>query len=159
MGPIPPDPPFMDPDLQQEADRRFAARLRESGARDPRDFYRELLRRLKARDEAAYGKAVERFRDRVMTPVARDGVDPLEAWTLYGLSLARELHPGRTVVLDRAGRSIPFEPPPDHGSLILQLPDERRERAVPVSLPPDPSPAQRAALDLLVEGKVKLSDG
>jgi hypothetical protein len=148
----------MDPDLQQEADRRFAAHLEATGARDPRDFYRDLLKRLKARDEAAYRKAVERFRDEVVGPIARDDRDPLEAWVSYGLALARELHPGRTVVLDRAGRSIPFEPPPDPDAMILQLPDEKRERAVPVSLPPDPSPAQRAVLDLLVEGKVKLSD-
>jgi CRISPR/Cas system-associated protein Cas10 (large subunit of type III CRISPR-Cas system) len=145
-------------DLQQEADRRFATRLEETGARDPRDFYRELLKQLKTRNEESYGKAVARFRDEVVGPIARDDRDPLEAWVGYGLSLARELHPGRTVVLDRAGRSVPFEPPPDPDSMILQLPDEKRDRAVPVNLPTDPSPAQRAAMDLLVEGKVKLSD-
>jgi hypothetical protein len=148
----------MDQDLQKEADRRFAAHLEETGARDPREFYRELLRRLKARDEGAYGRAVERFRDEVMGPIARDGRDPLEAWTLYGLSLARELHPGRTVTLDRTGRSTSFEPPPDPVSVILHLPDEKKERAIPVRVPPEPSSAQTAAMDLLVEGKVKLSD-
>jgi hypothetical protein len=148
----------MDQDLHQEADRRFTARLEETGDRDPRDFYRELLRRLKAQDEGAYGRAVERFREEVVGPIARDGRDPLEAWTLYGLSLARELHPGRTVALDRTGRSTAFELPPDQASMILHLPDEKRERAIPIRLPPDPSPAQRAAMDLLVEGKVKLSD-
>lgn len=147
----------MDDEPQQQAERRFTTRLEETGARDPRDVYRELLRHLRARDEEAYGAAVARFGDEVVAAIARDDRDPLEAWIEYGLSLARGLHPGRTVVLDATGRSEPYAPPPDWASLILHLPEEKRERAVPVSVPPDPSPAQLAALDLLVEGKVRLS--
>ena len=37
----------MDEGLKQEADRRFEEALQESGARDPREFYRTALRELR----------------------------------------------------------------------------------------------------------------
>jgi len=124
----------------------------------PRDRYRQLLRHLKEADSERYEQAVARFRDELVAPVAREERDPLEAWFDFGHSLAMDLHPGRTVVLDATGRSSPFEPPPSTGDLVLHLPDEKREKALAVAIPPDPSPAQRAAMDLLVEGKVRLPE-
>jgi hypothetical protein len=100
----------MSSDLQEKADRRFARALSDTGARDPRDFYRELLRRLKANSDEEYRRAVARFRDEVVGPVARDERDPLEAWLEFGRALAERLLPGRTVVVDETGRTRPYAP-------------------------------------------------
>jgi len=146
----------MDPELQETADSKLKARLKETGTPDPRDRYRQLLRRLKEAGSEGYERAVARFRDDVVGSVARGERDPLEAWFDFGHSLARDLHPGRTVALDATGRSAPYEAPPSSGDLILHLPDEKKEKAVALAIPPEPSPAQQAAMDLLVEGKVRL---
>ena len=48
----------MKEDLSRRADERLEAALAESGARDPREFYRERLRELKRADTVAYEGAV-----------------------------------------------------------------------------------------------------
>jgi hypothetical protein len=148
----------MSDDELDKADRRFEAALAETGARDPRDFYRQLLRGLREQSEERYRDAVTRWRDEVVLPLARDEGDPLELWLRFGASVASELHPGRPVVVDESGRAAPYEPPPSWRDLILHLPDEKRVKAVPVSLPPELSPAQQATVDLLVKGKNRLPE-
>lgn len=143
-------------ELQDRADRRFQTALDETGARDPREFYRGLLRELKQQDGDAYEAAVVRWRTEVVEPLARGDGDPLERWLRFGVGLAQELHSGRTVVIDGEGRARPYEPPPSWEGLILHLPDDRKVKAVPVGLPPEPSPAQRATVDLLVKGRNRL---
>jgi len=140
----------------ETATRRFEEALDETGARDPRDFYRGLLKELKARDETAFDAAVERWQESVIEPLARGEGDPLARWLDYGLELARTLHPGRTVAIDDDGRAQPLEDDAHWSRLILHLPDRTRDRAVPVSIPPEPTPAQQATLDLLVQGRLKL---
>lgn len=147
----------MDPELQKSADEKLEARLRDSNVPDPREGYRELMRALKAARPEAYEEAVARFREEVVEAIVRAGRDPLEAWIAFGHSVARALHPGRTVAVDATGRSAPCETPATPDALVLHLPDEKKARAVPIAVPADPSAAQRAALDLLVEGKVRLS--
>ncbi len=141
---------------QEAASRRFEEALEETGARDPRDFYRELLKELKARDQEAFDRAVERWQEGVIEPLARGEGDALARWLHYGLELARTLHPGRTVRIDDDGRAQPLEGDAHWSWLILHLPDRKRERAVPVSIPPKPTPAQQATMDLLVQGRLKL---
>lgn len=148
----------MADELQERADRRFQDALDETGARDPREFYRGLLRELKERSEAEYEKAVARWREEVVEPLARGDGEPLERWLRFGVSLARDLHPGRTVVIDETGRAEPYEPPPSWDRLILHIPDTKKVRAVPVGLPPELTPPQRATVDLLVEGRNRLAD-
>ena len=147
----------MSEDLQTEADRRLEAALAASGARDPREFYRERLRELKQGDRGAYEQAVEYYRDTLVPAVAR-GADPLPAWTEYGRKLAELGVPGRTVMVDRAGISAPYESPAAVDRLILHLPDGSRGRAVVVGIPAELSRAQRATYDLLVGGKLTLKE-
>ncbi len=141
---------------QDEADRRFNEALEATGALDPRESYRGLLRQLKSRDEATYQEMVSRWKSEVIEPIQQGEAEPLQAWLRFGVGLASTLHPGRTVVVDEEGRSHTLEDLPDWRNLILHLPEDRGVRAIPISLPPDPTGAQSATVDLLVEGKLKL---
>lgn len=146
----------MSDDRSAAADRALEEALAESGARDPRDFYRQRLRELKHVDRESYDTAVAYYRDELIPRVASGEGDPLDAWTEYGRTLAQALAPGRTVSIDESGRSHPYEGP-DRRRLILHLPDDKAARALLVGLPAELSPAQRATYDVLVEGKQRLT--
>lgn len=155
--PFPRSPDSMDEELKQRADARFEEALEASGARDPRDFYREQLRDLKTRDEEAYEEGVRHFREELIPAVASGEADPLEAWERFGLRLAELTAPGRTVAIDRTGVSHAYEAPSAEERMVLHLPHDRKEKAILVSLPAELSRAQRATYDLLVRGKQTLS--
>lgn len=142
-------------DLRELADQRLQAALERTGARNPRDFYRDRLRELKDRDAAAYRRGVDYYESRLIPAVASDECDPLEEWLEYGRFLATLFHEGETVQIDPTGRAEPYERPLPADRLVLHLPTSARERAIPVGLPPQLSPAQRAAYDLLVMRKVR----
>jgi hypothetical protein len=144
-------------DLQTEADRRLEEALTATGARDPREFYRERLRELKQSDHDAYEQAVGYYRD-TLVPAVAGGEDPLPAWTEYGRRLAALAAPGRTVMVDRAGTAAPYAQPAPDDRLVLHLPEVARTRAVVVGIPPELSRAQRATFDLLVGGRLKLKE-
>jgi len=146
----------MDEGLKREADRRFEVALESSGARDPRDFYRKALRELREGNPAGYDRAVIHFRDVLVPTVASGESDPLWAWREYGRLIAELTTVGRTVAIDESGRSQPFQSDSPLDQLVLHLPDAKGGRAILVSLPPTPSPAQRATYDLLVAGKHRL---
>ena len=147
----------MAEDEQTEADRKLEAALAATGARDPREFYRERLRDLKRADRRAYEEAVGYYRDTLVPSVAA-GSDPLPAWTEYGRRLAALAAPGRTITVDRTGVSQPYRESAPQDSLVLHLPDGRGGRAVVVGIPTDLSRAQRAAYDLLVSGRLTLKE-
>lgn len=138
-------------ELRQRADRRFAHALEASGARDPREFYRDRLRDLRARDEDAFERAVEHYEQKLLPAVADESSDPLAEWLEYGRVLAELTAPGKTVQIDVSGRAAAYAPPVPHDHLVLHLPDSARERALPVGLPAGLSAAQRATYDLLVK--------
>ncbi len=146
-------------DLQAQADEKLEEALAGTGARDPREFYRERLRELKEADRGAYEDAVGYYRDTLLPSVAA-GADPLPAWTEYGRRLASLTTPGRTVMLDRSGVSQPYREPAPQDQLILHLPAGRGGgmRALVVGLPGELSRAQRASFDLLVSGKLTLKE-
>jgi hypothetical protein len=148
----------MSDELARAADRALEAALAESGARDPREFYRERLRELKRDRPAEYDKAVTYYSETLLPTVAAGEGDPLAAWTEYGRRLAEALTPGRTVAVDRTGRARPFERA-DREQLVLHLPTENGARALLVGLPATLSAAQRAAYDVLVTGKQRGSAG
>lgn len=145
----------MSDDVTARADAKLEAALAASGARDPRDFYRERLRELKQADASAYDEAVEYYKTVLLPSVADGDGHPLDAWTEYGRKLATSVAPGRTVAIDGTGRARPFERP-DRSALILHLPDAKGSRALLVGLPDELTPAQRASYDVLVAGKQRL---
>jgi len=145
----------MSDEITRQADQALEAALEVSGARDPREFYRERLRELKQADTDGYQEAVAHYRDTLIPSVADGSAAPLDAWTEYGRRLAEALSPGRTVSIDETGKEHPYEGP-DLSRLILHVPDHTGTRALLVGLPPNLSAAQRATFDVLVSGKHRL---
>ncbi len=148
----------MEPSLRKEAEERLGRALLETGARDPRESYRGMLRELRLRDEAEYEETVAVFEKTVLGAIVEEGAEPLGSWLEFGRDLSRRLHPGRDVVIDETGRARAFSPPASWQDLILHLPDDLRAKAVLVGAPSDLTGAQRASVDLLALGSVRLPD-
>ena len=146
----------MDEATKKEADRRFEEAIQATGARDPRDFYRTALRELKGSNPDGYDKAVTHFQKVLGPSVASGKAEPLTAWREYGCLIAEMTCQGRTVAIDETGLSKPYSPQSSLDQLVLHLPDGKGLRAILVSLPPKPTPAQLATYDLLVRGKQRL---
>ena len=148
----------MSEELQATADALFEAAREQSGARDPREYYRDRLRELKGTDPAAYAKAVLYYNEELIPSIASGGADPVQAWIAYGRRIAQLTVEGRTVAIDETGLAIDYSASVGTDLLILQLPEGGRGRAIPVGLPPRLSGAQQAAYDLLVSGRQTLRD-
>ena len=147
----------MSEKLITAAEQALEAALATSGARDPRDFYRERLRELKQMQPESYKTAVAYYRDVLIPEVANGTRNPLDAWVDYGRTLAEALAPGRTVSIDETGQSHSYEGP-DPSKLILHLPQDSGVRALVVGLPVTLSSAQRATYDVLVSGKQRTEE-
>jgi hypothetical protein len=156
LHPLPSEEPEMDEAQKKEADRRFEDALEGSGARDPRDFYRKVLRDLRQVNPTGYQKAVDHFQEVLVPSIASGNSEPLWAWREYGRLIAEVTVQGRTVSIDETGRAEPFHPDTPMDRLVLHLPETKGGRAILVSLPPSPSQAQRATYDLLVAGKHRI---
>lgn len=148
---------MLDPEVRERADQRFQRALDETGARDPRDFYRERLRAIRDLNRDAFDRARGYFETRLIPAVAEDDSDPVAEWMDYGRVLAELTQQGATVRIDPSGRSHPYARPVPLEDLVLHLPVSVREPALPVALPPELSPAQRATFDLLVKGAKRRS--
>ena len=148
----------MSDDLAASADGILEEALERTGARDPREFYRERLRELKRASHEGYADAVAYYRDTLIPSVANGTSDPLEAWTEYGRRLAEAVVPGRTVEVDATGLARAYSSPAPGDRLVLHLPEDARARTLLVALPAQLTPAQRATYDVLVSGKQRLSE-
>lgn len=146
----------MDESVKNEAEQRFEEARAAAGARDPRGFYRDTLRELKEVNPGGYQEAVVHFQETLVPSIASGEAEPLGAWREYGRLLAELMGPGRTVAIDDSGKADPYDPRVSMDRLVLHLPDDKKSRALLVSLPPDPTTAQLAAYQLLVKGKQRL---
>ncbi len=138
----------------KRAEEALEAALAETGARDPREYYRERLRELKQVNRSGYDEAVAYYRDTLIPTIADGASPPLDAWTEYGRVLAQTMTPGTQVAIDESGRSSPYDGP-DGKSLVLHLPSGKG-RALLIALPIELSSAQRATYAVLVSGKQRL---
>lgn len=145
-------------DPRARANQLLEAALERTGALDPRPACRERLRALKGVDAAAFERAVGHYRDRLIPAIVAGG-EPFTAWVEYGRVIARLTCEGRTVAIDRTGLAREYATPADPGALVLHLPKGGRGRALLVARPRDPSPAQQATRDLLVDGRSTLREG
>ena len=143
----------MEDSLKARAEQRFLEALEASGGRDPREFYRQRLRDLKASDPPGFRQGAAYYQDRLIPEIAEGEIDPLVGWLEYGRFLAEIVEEGTTVVVDESGRSHPYEPNEGARFLVLHIPSDSRKRAILVGLPPKLSAPQKATFDLLVEGK------
>lgn len=140
----------MADDLRARADERFQAALQQTGARDPRSFFRDQLRELKGSDPDAFRTALRYFEETLIPTVADEASDPVGEWLEYGRVLASLSTPGRTVQIDVGGRARDYARPVPAEAMVLHLPENASRPALVLGIPPRLSPAQRAAYDLLV---------
>lgn len=141
----------MAQDLRARADERFERALKQTGARDPRGFFRDQLRDLKENDAEAYRRAVRYFQETLIPTVADEGSDPVAEWLEYGRVLASLSTPGRTVQIDGGGRARDYARPVPLEAMVLHLPENAARPALVLGIPPKLTPAQRASYDLLVK--------
>lgn len=144
----------MDEATRARAEARYEEALGRGGLRDPREQFRDWMHTLRERDADAFGHALRYFDEVLVERVADPSSDPVAEWIEYGRRLAEQLQPGRLTVIDETGRAHDYTPPPAPGALVLHLPEDARSPASILSLPRDPSPAQRATCDLLVLRKL-----
>jgi hypothetical protein len=143
---------------KEAIDRRSEDAFARSTWLDPRADYRDLLRRLKESDTAAFASAVREYEAAVVERLADPAADPVAAWLGYGVRLAGWLGGGRTVEIDAAGRAAEMGAidRAERATLLLHLPAAEGARAIVIASPREPSEAQRATLALLVEGRAAL---
>jgi hypothetical protein len=143
--------PTPTPELAARAEERFDAARAAAGARDPRPYLRERMVALRGSDPEAYRTAAAYHADTLIPAVAAAGSDPLGEWLEFARVLAALTTPGRAVQIDPSGRSAGYRRPVPPDALVLHLPEDAAAPALYVGVPPEPSRAQRAAIDLLVK--------
>jgi len=134
------------------ADEKLEAALAERALADPRPWLRDRLRLLRERSPDAFEAALAHYQGELLPAVA-GGADPVAAWIGYGRALGEWTAPGRTVAVDPSGRSRAWEAPHRDDLLVLHLPEAAEAPALCILGPARPTPAQRAALELLVLGR------
>lgn len=139
-------------DPKTRADARLDTALQDADRADPRPLYRPALRYLRDRKPEAFREALRYFEEDLIPAVAGEA-DPLAAWLDYGRRLTEALGEGRTVELDSTGRARPVAEPADARGLVLHVPDDTGAPVLALRHPRDPSKAQQAAFELLVEGR------
>ncbi len=148
----------MDQELHERADQIFDEALGQTGAKDPREFYRERLREMKTDNPDAYREAVAYYEEELVPSIAEAGDDPVTAWQQFGCRMAELTVAGTPVEIDTSGRRLPYAPPTPADRMVLHVPEGSRGRALVVGLPSELSSAQLATYDLLVGGRQKLRD-
>jgi hypothetical protein len=144
-------------DLRSRADAAMDAALAETaGVRDPRPYYRPVLKHLRDRDPSAFARAISHF-ESVLVPALARGDDPLGGWLEYGLLLAAELGTGRLVEVDATGRAQPIDNAGDARGLVLHIPDAVDAPVLVLRHPAAGSAAQDATVELLAAGRVTAS--
>ena len=148
----------MDQELHERADRIFDEALGQTGAKDPREFYRKRLREMKTDNPDAYREAVAYYEEELVPSIAEAGDDPVTAWQQFGCRMAELTVAGTPVEIDTSGRRLPYAPPTPADRMVLHIPEGSKGRALVVGLPSELSSAQLATYDLLVGGRQKLRD-
>lgn len=144
----------MSDDTQRaRAEERIQEALARTGGRDPREYYRQRMRELKERDDAAFRRARDHYETRLLPALGQEDTDPLAEWLDYGRLLAELTTPGRAVEIDETGLAHPYSPPVPPERLVLHIPTSAREPALLIGLPAELTPAQRATFALLVKGE------
>ena len=151
--------PCMGEAIRAQVEARTEEALRQRGLRDPRGQFREWLGSLKESDPAGYDEARAWYRERLLPRLAEPDADVVAGWIDYGRFLAERGGPGRLAAIDETGRARDYHAEAAAGDLVLFLPEDTKRRALILSLPLQPSAAQRATCDLLVLGKLRSPAG
>jgi hypothetical protein len=140
------------------AEDGLRAAFRHFDIADSRPLFRARMRALREKAPEAFDSAVADYEKQVLPRLAAS-TSPAEAlgvWLEFGHRLARLEAEGRVVAIDADGRAGEAAHAPAAGSLLIFLPEATEHAALPLAVPASPSPAQSAALALLVEGRLEL---
>jgi hypothetical protein len=149
----------MSDEQKSRADERMATALAaDPSVRDPRPFYRPVLKHLRETDPEGFGRALGYY-ESTLVPEVAGGADPLACWLEYGRLLADALGPGETVAVDATGRARPVgeEELGVSPGLLLHLPSAGSAPVLVLRYPVPSSPHQDAAVELLAAGRVTAS--
>lgn len=144
----------MSKETRIQADARLDEAARQLRYADPRPPLRDRLRELKDSHPAAFERARHHFEQEVV-PALADASDPLAAWVDYARFLAGLTAAGRMLAVNAEGEARPYANPAA-ALLVLHVPDDTALPVLVALVPEEPSPAQRATLDLLVHRKLSL---
>ena len=139
-------------DRRMEAEARLAEALKRGEVQDPRGYLRERMRELKRSKPDAYEEAAGYYGDTLVPSIASGEADPILAWREFAKRIAELTAAGETVVIGPTGEAAPYSEETPKDRLVLHLPESRSWKALVVSMPAEPSPAQRATHELLVLG-------
>jgi hypothetical protein len=144
-------------EARQRADMALEAALA-AGAeiRDPRPYFRPVLKHLREADPQAFSRAIAHFENELVPSLAA-GADAVRGWLDYGLLLATAVGPGRLMEVDATGRARPVDDALAARGLVLHIPDSEASPVLVLRHPSTGSPAQDATVELLAEGRVTAS--
>jgi hypothetical protein len=148
----------MQGDARTQAEQRLEAAFTAHALADTRGALRGRLKELRERAPAAFDRALDHYENRVLPALAGAAAPAaaLAEWIGYGAFLGQLDGAGRTLALAGDGRATDFAAPYVPGTLVLFLPDDAATGALTLALPQQPTPAQHAAVGLLVEGRLGL---
>jgi hypothetical protein len=145
-----------DDTTRQRADARLEEALARDQLADPRPHFRDRLRLLRERNPAAFEQAIGYFENTLIPHVAEGG-EAAAAWLEYGRRLGELAGGGEIVAVDETGRARPLRGEAEAAALLLHVPEDPATPVLALRSPAQPSAAQRATLDLLVNRKLMLS--
>lgn len=145
---------LVDPTRQSQADARLEEALARRGLRDPRDPLRARLRALK--ESPAFREFVRFYEENLVPSVAAGAIEPVQAWEDFGRRLAAASGEGRELAVDPSGSAEPVSTAVPDDCVVLFVPRDPNEPAIPLRVPRALSIHQEATLTLLVEGKLRL---
>jgi len=141
-------------EIRGRADARLDQAAAAATLADPRPPLRGRLRDLKDSHPDGFEQARTHYEQEVLAALA-ESAEPLRVWVDYARFLSELTGPGRLVGVDATGLAFPYETP-GSGLLILFLPEDRASPVLVALAPAEPSPAQGATVDLLVNRKLSL---
>jgi hypothetical protein len=147
--------------MSTEVRTRAEARLTEAAAAlqlaDPRGPLRARLKQLREEQPETFGRAVAHYEEVVLPALAEgDDGDAIAVWLEYGRWIGQLSSNGRLAAIDGTGRAAACKPPLPPASLVLFLPEDHAAAAFVAVAPLEPTPAQQATVELLVNRKLAL---
>jgi hypothetical protein len=144
----------MDAETRTQAEQRLADAAATLRLMDPRPPLRATLKQLRERQMDAFTRAVAHYEEQVLPRLAAE--EPMAVWLEYVRFVGQLTANGRLTAIGDDGAATSFKPPLAPGTLVLFLPEDTTVPAFIAAQPQQPSAAQHASMQLLVEGKLSL---